>query len=67
MALKTSNKNRKKNVLVESLEDVAIETHQNTLAAITELADINKDITSRSVVWTVVGGAIVLAALVFII
>ena len=66
MALKTTNKNRK-NIVVESLEDVALETHQTTLAAITELADINKDITARNVIWTVVGGAIVLAALVFII
>ena len=66
MALKTTNKNRK-NIVVESLEDVAIETHQTTLAAITELADINKDITSRNVVWSVVGVAIGLAVLVFII
>ena len=67
MALKKTNKNRIKEPLVEAVEDTIVDVKESTLAAITELADINKDITARNVVWSVVGVAIGLAVLVFII
>ena len=67
MALKKTNKNRVKEPLVEAVEDTIVDVKESTLAAITELADINKDITARNVVWSVVGVAIGLAVLVFII
>ena len=67
MALKKTNKNRIKEPLVEAVEDTIADVHESTLAAITELADINKDITKANVLWSVVGVAIGLAILVFII
>ena len=48
MALKKTNKNRIKEPLVEAVEDTIADVHESTLAAITELADINKDKIGRA-------------------
>ena len=67
MALKKTNKNRTKNPAVELVQDIVTDTQETTIAAITELTEINKDITKANVLWSVVGVAIGLAILVFII
>ena len=66
MALKTSNKNRKKNPLVEAVEDTVTDTAEQTMAAITNLAELNKDITKANTIWTAVGVVVGIAILVLI-
>jgi hypothetical protein len=66
MALKTSNKNRKK---VEPIvESTAFpDTHEELFETITELADLNKTISFRSMLFSVVGVIIGITILLFII
>jgi len=65
MALKTSNKNRKK---VEIAEPTAFpDTHEDLFETITELADLNKTISARSMGFAIVGVVIGITVLLFII
>ena len=54
MALKESNKNRKK-VVTEALLDTDVETHETTISAVKELADINNKITVANTKWILTG------------
>ena len=54
MALKESNKNRKK-VVTEALLDTVVETHETTIAAVKELVDINNKITVANTKWILTG------------
>ena len=65
MALKTTNKNRK--VVTEALIDTVVDTHESALAAIEDLVNVNKDITWRNTIWTLVGVTVGIALLVLII
>ena len=67
MALKKTNKNRTKNPAVELVQDIVTDTQETTIAAITELTEINKDITKANVLWTIVGVTVGIAILLVII
>ena len=67
MALKTSNKNRIKNPAVALVEEIVTDTQETTIAAITELTELNKDITKANVLWTIVGVTVGVVLLLVII